>query len=125
MTIEALTPGKELDQKRLRRFFWILAIGLAILESWVMRFYMSPDGLSYLDVGDAYFRIPLADAVNGYWSPLYSWVLGLAFRLVRPAPQYEAWVVHAQALEHRPCTVIDVDAQCQVGDDVQHRHGDP
>lgn len=38
---------------------------------------MNPDGVSYLTIARQYLRGHFADAVNGYWSPLYSWLLAL------------------------------------------------
>jgi len=55
---------------------------------------MNPDGISYLDIGDAYFRGDWHNAVNAYWSPLYSWVLGLANAAVNPGPYGEFPLAH-------------------------------
>jgi len=49
----------------------------------------SEDVVSYLDVADAYRRQDWNGALNGYWSPLYSWALGLAESIVRPSPAWE------------------------------------
>jgi hypothetical protein len=56
---------------------------------------MNADGISYLDIGDAYFRADWANAVNAVWSPLYSWILGLATYIINPAPHWEFPTVHA------------------------------
>jgi hypothetical protein len=56
---------------------------------------MNPDGIAYLDMGEAFMRGDWTMAINGYWSPLYSWLLGLALRVLAPAPQWEFPVVHA------------------------------
>jgi hypothetical protein len=55
---------------------------------------MYADGMSYLDVGDAYFRGDWAAAINGYWSPMYSWWLGLVLYLLRPSIWWESVTVH-------------------------------
>jgi hypothetical protein len=55
---------------------------------------MNPDGIPYLDVGDAYFRGDWASAVNGYWSPMYSWCLGLALHIFKPSLRWEFITVH-------------------------------
>ena len=39
------------------------------------------DGISYLDVAHAYLRHDWHTAINGYWGPLYSWLLALAMYL--------------------------------------------
>ncbi len=53
----------------------------------------SEDSVSYLDIGDAYFRGDLKTAINSYWSPLYSWILGLVLFVYRPSMQFEFFVV--------------------------------
>lgn len=42
---------------------------------------VNPDGISYLDIADAYLVGDLSNVVNGYWCPLYSWLLAVALRL--------------------------------------------
>ena len=51
------------------------------------------DGLSYLDVASAYLQHNWQTAVNGYWSPLYSWLLGVAMFLVKPSASLEPLLV--------------------------------
>ena len=36
-----------------------------------------PDGVAYLDVANAYLRHDWRTAINGYWGPLYSWLIAL------------------------------------------------
>ncbi len=50
-----------------------LGKGLSILPGY--RFQMNPDGVSYLTIAQQYQRGHWLDAVNAYWSPLYSWLL--------------------------------------------------
>ena len=73
---------------------WSLAVILGAIDAWYYRHNMSPDGISYLDVADAYLRGDWEMAINGYWSPLYSWLLGVAMMLLSPTPYWEASVVH-------------------------------
>lgn len=51
-------------------------------------------GVSYLDMGDAYFRGDWGTAINGFWGPLYSLLLGLAMHLINPTPAREFAVAH-------------------------------
>jgi hypothetical protein len=67
---------------------------LGIVQVCLSRYAMNPDGISYLDIGDSYFRRDWASAVNGYWSPLYSWWLGLALYIVKPSLRWEFITVH-------------------------------
>lgn len=76
--------------------FWALAVIVAtgLVRAWVGRYSMDPDGICYLDLGDAFFHRKWFDAVNGYWSPLYAWLLGWAMFLTKPTRQWEFPVVH-------------------------------
>lgn len=83
-----------MNLNKLRLYFYLLAIVLALVQVWNTRFYMNPDGVSYLDIGDAYFRGDFKNAINAYWSPLYSWILGLFIFLCRPSMDLEFPLVH-------------------------------
>jgi hypothetical protein len=80
--------------RRLIVIFWLTGIILGALHTWNSRHDMNADGVSYLDIADAYFRGDWETAINAYWSPLYSWILGLATFLLKPSPYYEFTVVH-------------------------------
>lgn len=86
--------------RRLEKLCWLVAAVLGFLQAWGRRHhsgdgvaYMGADGISYLDIGDAYWRGDWATAINGMWSPFYSWLTGLALRLVQPTPYYEFTVI--------------------------------
>jgi hypothetical protein len=55
---------------------------------------MNPDGMSYLDVGESFFSHHWAHAVNGWWSPLYSWIVGTVIGTLKPPPRWEFPLVH-------------------------------
>jgi hypothetical protein len=77
-----------------RRRLWCAAVVAGLLQSWAYRHVVSPDGISYLDIGQACARNEWHSLVNGYWSPLYPFLFGLAFRLLRPSPYWESTVAH-------------------------------
>lgn len=79
----------------LRPSFYLCALVLGMLHAFDGRNQMNPDGISYLDIGDAYWRGDWTAAINGYWSPLYSWLLGLANVVASPSLYWEFPVVHA------------------------------
>lgn len=83
-----------MDKTNLKTIFYFSAALLGVIQFWNTRFYMNPDGVSYLDIGDAYFRGDFSTAINAYWSPFYSWVLGFALQLIKPNAYYEFPVVH-------------------------------
>ena len=73
---------------------WLIAIVLGGMQAWVGRHTMGPDGVSYLDIGEAYWRGDFQMAINAYWSPFYSWLLGFALTVLKPSPYWEFAVVH-------------------------------
>jgi hypothetical protein len=78
----------------LRIFCWSLLLALGAAQAWATRFTMNPDGISYLDIGDAYWRGDWHNAINAYWSPLYSWILGFFLKVLKPSAYWEYPVVH-------------------------------
>lgn len=88
------------DQAAPRRFssFTIIAyvavLSAGLLQAWVARHAMQSDGISYIDMGDAIVRGDWHMAANGYWSPLYPLLLGLALRILRPSAHWQFTVVH-------------------------------
>lgn len=47
---------------------------LAVMPAWY-RYYINPDGVCYISIAQKYLRGEFQDAINGYWGPLYSWLL--------------------------------------------------
>ena len=85
---------KESELKIVRIVCWLVAFLLGAGDAWAARFTMHPDGISYLDVGDAYWRGDWHNAINAYWSPLHSWILGFFLKVFRPSPYWEYPLVH-------------------------------
>lgn len=85
-------------ERPIRLAFWIFAILAAGTQAWVLRDSMSSDGISYLDMGAAVAHGDWVAAINGYWSPLYPLLIGLALWIVKPAPMHEFALVHAANL---------------------------
>jgi hypothetical protein len=54
-------------------------IGLALIP--VYQYHINPDGVSYISIAEKYSRGEWQDAINGYWGPLYIWVMGFFIRL--------------------------------------------
>ena len=75
--------------------FRFLAIALGVLQTWaaVQSMSMNEDGISYLDIGDAYMRGDWEAAINSVWSPMYSWILGLAMHVIEPSMAWEFRIV--------------------------------
>jgi hypothetical protein len=54
--------------------------------------------VNYLDMADAYWRADWKTAINGVWSPGYSWILAVVLHIVRPSPFAEFTLVHMVGL---------------------------
>jgi len=78
----------------LRSLFWVVALILGACQAWIGRLTVAEDGLSYIEIGEAYFRGDWKHAINGYWSPFYSWILGFALYVVHPSRLMESTTVH-------------------------------
>ncbi len=71
-----------------------LLILLGIVRAWSTRHFMLSDGISYLEIAAAYLHRDWTNAVNAYWSPLYSWTLALAFWVLKPTPYWQVATLH-------------------------------
>lgn len=78
----------------IRLVCWIICFVIGALAAWCARTTMYPDGISYLDIGDSYCRGDWHNALNAYWSPLYSWIVGVALKVFRPSIEGEFPLVH-------------------------------
>ncbi len=74
--------------------FWLVAVFLGFAQTWVMRHSVNSDAVSYLDIGDAYFRGDWEMAINGMWSPLYSFLLGAVLTILQPSYLWEYPLAH-------------------------------
>ena len=96
--VKAETPIESVDSVRsvriVRVVTWTAAIALGVLQALATRFSISGDGNSYLDVASAYLRGDFANALNGYWSPFYSWLIAFVFWIFRPSGYWETTVLH-------------------------------
>jgi hypothetical protein len=76
MNAEQTESGIKTPQQKdyaIAAFLACLIIGIFILPYY--RYQINPDGVSYISIAKKYLAGNLSEAVNGYWSPLYSWLL--------------------------------------------------
>lgn len=88
------SSGERPANRTLRFACLVIAAITGALAAWCSRTTMYPDGISYLDIGDAYWRGDWHHALNAYWSPLYSWIVGAALKFFKPSIQGEFPLVH-------------------------------
>lgn len=99
MASETFSSREEVEDARhnlkfLRAVFWLVTIAAGFLQAWAARFSVSPDGNSYLDIAGAYLNGDWHNAVNAYWSPLFSWLLAVCVWVFHPSPAWESTVLH-------------------------------
>ena len=87
-------PAERNSAVRARRFFWVLAIVLGLLQAWESRWTLVNDTVCYLDIGDHIWRGQWSMAINGVWNPLYAAILGVAMGLLKPSTYWEYPLVH-------------------------------
>jgi hypothetical protein len=74
---------------RLEPILLLASLALGLFHTWLGRYAMDPDGMSYLDLGQSFFRRDWANAINAYWSPLYPLTMGLFLGVMKPSPKRE------------------------------------
>jgi hypothetical protein len=74
--------------------WWCIGLASAAAFAVSARHSMNQDGLSYLDLASEAAQSGPAGLLNGYWSPGYPALLGLAFALFHPSPDHEFPLIH-------------------------------
>ena len=74
--------------------FRAAALLLGAIQTWHVRHRIFSDGISYLEIAAAYLRADYHNALNAYWSPLYSWLLALTFLILRPSEYWQVAALH-------------------------------
>jgi hypothetical protein len=70
--------------ERLKQLGILVVLLFGLSRTWIGRYSMGADGISYLDLSDAFRRHDWPGFLNAYWSPLYPMLLGIG-RMVLPA----------------------------------------
>ena len=85
----------KIDQlNRIKNLSILTAIVLGLLHAWFSRFEMTADGMSYLDIADNYLKGDFKATVCPSWSPLYPFLVSIAFYLFKPSSYWEFSLVH-------------------------------
>lgn len=96
-TMEETSNAAIAESKRfqlIRFAFWFVGIFVAAAQAWVTRHSILSDGISYIEIAQAYLHHDWPNAINAYWSPLYSWLLAALFAVLQPPPYWQAAVAH-------------------------------
>jgi hypothetical protein len=79
---------------RIRLAFWALGAVLGFSQAWPSRFDAADNTVSYLDMGRYFFHGHYSAIINGFWSPLYAFLIGLTIEVLRPTLYWEYPAVH-------------------------------
>ena len=72
---------------KLRVAFWSVGTVLAVVQAWAYRYFVTSDAIAYMDMSDGVLPgNTLERLINGVWSPLYPFLLGVARRIAKPNP---------------------------------------
>ena len=83
------------SSSQINRYFFYGVVILGLAHAVASRHTMNPDGISYLEIGQRIAQGDWSAAINGYWSPLYSLLLGTAFFIFHPSLYWEATLIHS------------------------------
>lgn len=85
-----MSTGERIKLALVHIAFLVYYVGYCVfvITQWVDVSH-SIDLVAYLDIGDAYWRGDFTGAINSYWSPLYSLILGGVIALVKPDIAHE------------------------------------
>jgi hypothetical protein len=86
--------GIQISERWISITFWLLGLLLAVVQSWSHRNYVTADAIQYLDMSDGVS--PISNwhrLINGIWSPLYPFLLGLG-RVLHPTGYQEIVTAH-------------------------------
>ncbi len=77
-----------------RAVFWVIVAVLGLLQAWSHRLLVDHDGVAYLDLAENYARGAWSSAINGYYSPLYSWLIAIGLYLLKVPRSWESTLLH-------------------------------
>jgi len=85
--------SRELSSRPPRVLCWCAAVVVGLIQVWAHRHNINPDSISYIEIAQSAREAGWKTYVNGYWSPLYPFLLTNAFRTFHPGPLWESTVV--------------------------------
>lgn len=80
--------------RRLRIAAWALGLAIAAVQAVLFSQWVNSDAISYFDMSDAVATRQWSRLVNGAWSPLYPFVVGVFDAVLRPTLRWEFPVAH-------------------------------
>lgn len=90
----SVTPTQRHLSRRLRLALFLIGMVLAGVQCWSMRHEILSDGISYLEIASQYAHGDWWNALNAYWSPLFSLTVAAVLFVLRPAPYWQVGAMH-------------------------------
>ena len=84
----------DLSLSRIRPILWGVSGFLGVVQTWYSRHVLRADGISYMAIADYYRKGDWHNALNDYWSPLYSWAIAVMEIVLHPSPYWQAATLH-------------------------------
>lgn len=91
---EQRLPHRFARHHKRRVIFWTIVALLGFIQAWSHRLLIDHDGVAYLDIAENYARGAWSAALNGFYSPLYSWLVAIPLYLFKVPRSSEATVLH-------------------------------
>jgi 4-amino-4-deoxy-L-arabinose transferase-like glycosyltransferase len=82
------------EPRRRRVVFWTIVALLSLLQAWSHRNLVDHDGVAYIDVATNYARGDWNSAINGFYSPLYSWLLAILLYILKAPRSWDSTLLH-------------------------------
>jgi 4-amino-4-deoxy-L-arabinose transferase-like glycosyltransferase len=73
---------------------WTIVVLLGLLQAWSNHLLVDHDGVAYLDIAENYARGAWSSAINGFYSPLYSWLLASMFYVLKSPRSWDSTILH-------------------------------
>ena len=82
------------EARRRRVVFWTIVTLLGLLQAWSHRNLVDHDGVAYIDIAANYARGDWISAINGFYSPLYSWLLATLLYILKAPRSWDSTLLH-------------------------------
>lgn len=80
---------------KITAFYFCLFVVIGVIQLYNNCHYIYSDLISYLDIGDNIYNKDISYALNAFWNPLYSFIIGLILKITDPSIYYESWIVYS------------------------------
>lgn len=97
------------------RYLILILIGYSVLAIFSIsyhHYHLGADGISYFSIASKYINGDWFNAINAYWSPLYSWLIAPILFFTGNDPFYAAYVTRIASFIFGFFTIIGMNRLC-------------